>query len=78
LLQKRLVGTLLYYLWGFERIIWWEMDSDKENTPSIGTVIWTNDGGLPMEHIFSNRTCNAHFKKRKKKKAVGIHLNKRK
>lgn len=32
------------------------MNGNKENTTRVGTVIWTYDGGLPMEHILSHRT----------------------
>jgi hypothetical protein len=46
----------LSYLGRFKRIIRWEMNGNKENTTGIGTVIWTYDGGLPMEHILSHRT----------------------
>lgn len=44
------------YLGRFEGIIGREMDGHKENTTSIGTVIWTNDGCLPMEHVLTHRS----------------------
>ena len=72
MLRERLIGALLYYLWGFERVVWWEMDSHKENTTSIRTIIWTNDGSLPMEHILSHRTCMMHHK------AITIFIQKKK
>ena len=40
----------------FERIISWEMNVKKEDTASIRGVIWTHDGGLPVEHIISDWT----------------------
>ena len=48
------------YLGRFEGIIRREMDSDKENTTSIGTFIWTNNGCLPVEHILTQRTWENH------------------
>uniref|UniRef100_A0A2P2L8G0 Ubiquitin-conjugating enzyme E2-17 kDa isoform X1 n=1 Tax=Rhizophora mucronata TaxID=61149 RepID=A0A2P2L8G0_RHIMU len=47
------------HLGGFERIIRWEMDGHKEDPTSIWTIIWTNDGSLPVKHILSHRTCTA-------------------
>jgi len=43
------------YLGRFEGIIRREMDDDKENATSIRTVIWTNDGCLPIEHVLTHR-----------------------
>ena len=43
------------------------MNGNKENTTRIGAVIWTYDGGLPMEHILSHGTW-------KKKEAKGSQV----
>jgi hypothetical protein len=40
----------------FEWVIGWEMNIKEENTPGIGRVIWTHDGGLPVKHVISNWT----------------------
>jgi hypothetical protein len=39
------------------------MNGNKENATRIGTVIWTYDGGLPMEHILSHWTWNKNRQK---------------
>lgn len=42
-----------------ERVIRWEMDGHKENATRIWTVVRAYDGCLPVEHVFSYRTCAA-------------------
>lgn len=54
--QKTKVFIIFYlYLGRFEGIIRREMDGYNEHTSSVGTIIWTDDGCLPVEHILSHR-----------------------
>lgn len=46
------------------------MNGDKKNATSIGTIIWTNNGCLPMEHVLPNRTLKTHHNN----KHVTIHI----
>jgi len=34
-----------------EGVVSWEVDVEEEDTSSIGTIVGTNDGGLPMEVV---------------------------
>ena len=47
-------------LWWFEGVIRREVDVQEEHAASKGRVIWSHDGGLPMELIrFVLRTSRA-------------------
>lgn len=54
--QKYWVARRIEYLGRLKWVVWREVNGDKEDTTSIGTVWWSHYGCLPVKHVFSYRT----------------------